>query len=117
VPQADVVITNPTHFAVAIKYDDVTGGAPIVVAKGADLIAQKIREIAKEHEVPILSSPALARAIFFSTELQEEIPHGLYQAVAKVLAYVFNLKRKPGADFSKPITFEDVPIPDEYHHD
>lgn len=117
VPEADVVITNPTHYAVALKYDQSKSGAPTVVAKGADLIAAQIRNIATEHRVPILSSPALARAIYFSTELEEEIPSGLYMAVAKVLAYVFQLKGKPGTDFSSPITFDDVNIPDDLKHD
>ncbi|MDH5546493.1 MAG: flagellar biosynthesis protein FlhB [Gammaproteobacteria bacterium] len=117
VPTADVVITNPTHFAVALKYDDKRGGAPIVVAKGADLIAAQIREIARANSVPLLSSPALARAIYYSTEVSEEIPSGLYVAVAKVLAYIFDLRRRPGTDFSKPITLEDVPIPDDLRRD
>lgn len=117
VPEADVVITNPTHFAVALKYDQSRSGAPVVVAKGSDLIAAQIRSIATEHHVPLLSSPALARAIYYSTELEEEIPAGLYMAVAKVLAYVFQLKGKPGTDFSSPITFDDVDIPDDLKHD
>lgn len=117
VPEADVVITNPTHFAVALKYDDTRGGAPIVVAKGADLVAAQIREIAKAHSVPLLSSPALARSIYYTTELEEEIPSGLYMAVAKVLAYIYELRGRPGTDFSKPITLEDVPIPDDLRRD
>jgi len=117
VPEADVVITNPTHYAVALKYDQEGSGAPIVVAKGADLVASKIRNIATEHHVPILSSPALARAVYYSTELEEEIPSGLYMAVAKVLAFVFQLKGKPGTDFSSPITFDDVNIPDDLRRD
>ncbi|MDH5216086.1 MAG: flagellar biosynthesis protein FlhB [Gammaproteobacteria bacterium] len=117
VPEADVVITNPTHFAVALKYDDTRGGAPIVVAKGADLVAAQIREIAKAHSVPLLSSPALARSIYYTTELEQEIPSGLYMAVAKVLAYIYELRGRPGTDFSKPITLEDVPIPDDLRRD
>ncbi|MDX1811559.1 MAG: flagellar biosynthesis protein FlhB [Gammaproteobacteria bacterium] len=117
VPEADVVITNPTHFAVALKYDQERSGAPIVVAKGADLVAAKIRNLATKHHVPILSSPALARAIYFSTELDHEIPAGLYLAVAKVLAFVFQLKDKPGTDLSSPITFDDVEIPDDLRRD
>jgi flagellar biosynthetic protein FlhB len=92
VPTADVVVTNPTHFAVALKYADGMGGAPKVVAKGTDDVAAKIRELAKEHKVPIMEAPALARALFTHTELEEEIPEGLYSAVAEVLAYVFQLK-------------------------
>jgi len=117
VPEADVVITNPTHYAVAIKYDPDGSGAPIVVAKGSDFVAAKIRLVANENRVPLLSSPALARAIYYSTELDQEIPTGLYMAVAQVLAFIFRLKEKPGTDFSSPLTFEDVPIPDELRRD
>ncbi|MDH5256683.1 MAG: flagellar biosynthesis protein FlhB [Gammaproteobacteria bacterium] len=117
VPQADVVITNPTHYAIALKYDQTGGGAPVVVAKGADLVAAKIRALATENRVPLLSSPALARAIYYSTEIDDEIPAALYVAVAKVLAYVFQLAGKPGTDFSSPIPFEDVTIPDELRRD
>lgn len=117
VPEADVVITNPTHYAVALKYDQDGGGAPVVVAKGSDEIAARIREAATLHNVPLLSSPALARAIYYSTELDEEIPSGLYMAVAKVLAYIFSLREKTGTDFSKPLHFEDVSIPEEYRRD
>ncbi|WP_312714233.1 flagellar biosynthesis protein FlhB, partial [Stutzerimonas nitrititolerans] len=84
VPDADVVITNPTHFAVALKYDADKGGAPMLVAKGGDFLALKIREIAQEHSVTVLESPALARAVYYSTELEQEIPAGLYLAVAQV---------------------------------
>ncbi len=117
VPEADVIITNPTHYAVALKYDQERSGAPTVVAKGSDLIAAKIRNLATEHRIPILSSPALARAIYYNTELDHEIPAGLYMAVAKVLAFVFQLKDKPGTDFSSPITFDDVTIPDDLKHE
>ncbi len=88
VPQADVVITNPTHFAVALKYDPEKGSAPLLLAKGGDFLALKSREIAQEHKVKVLESPALARAVYNSTELDQEIPAGLYLAVAQVLAYV-----------------------------
>ncbi len=117
IPDADVVITNPTHYAVAIKYDPDGGAAPRVVAKGSDLIAARIRLIAAENNVPLLSSPALARAIFYSTELDQEIPAGLYMAVAQVLAFIFRLKDKPGTDFSSPLTLDDVPIPDDLKRD
>ncbi len=117
VPEADVVITNPTHYAIAVKYDVNSGGAPLVVAKGADVVAARIREIAKEHRVPILSSPALARAIFHHTEIDEEIPAGLYEAVAKILAYIYQLKAKPGTNFSEPLTLEDVSIPEDLRRD
>ncbi len=85
VPEADVVITNPTHFAVALKYDPAKGNAPVMLAKGGDFLALKIREIAQEHKVTLLESPALARAVYYSTEVDQEIPAGLYLAVAQVL--------------------------------
>ncbi len=90
-PDADVVITNPTHFAVALKYDDTNMGAPRVIAKGKDLVAKRIREIATEHRVPLFSAPPLARVLFRTTEIGDEIPARLYTAVAQVLAYIFQL--------------------------
>ena len=118
VPEADVVITNPTHYAVAIKYNQSAAAAPVVVAKGGDLVAAKIRMVAGEHKVPVLSSPALARAVYHSTEIGEEIPAGLYMAVAKILAFIFQLREKPGTDFSSPLQYEeDVPIPDDLRRD
>jgi flagellar biosynthetic protein FlhB len=92
VPKADVVITNPTHYAVALRYDVERAGAPLMVAKGADLVAFRIREIAQANGVPVVSSPRLARAIFHTTELDQEVPAALYLAVAQVLAYVFHLR-------------------------
>src|SRR6185437_8490172 len=92
VPKADVVVTNPTHFAVALQYDDKRHRAPIVVAKGVELIALKIREIAAEHQVPIVEAPPLARALHAHCELGDEIPTRLYAAVAKVLTYVYQLR-------------------------
>ncbi len=102
VPKADVIITNPTHFAVALKYDETNMKAPIVVAKGADLVAQKIIELGKEHAIPTLSMPPLARSIFFHTELGAEIPQKLYVAVAQVLAYVHQLKQYRKGKLKKP---------------
>ena len=93
IPEADVIITNPTHYAVALKYDPEKGAAPLLLAKGADFIALKIREIANEHKIQVLESPALARSIYYSTELEEEIPAGLYLAVAQVLAYVYQIRQ------------------------
>ena len=93
VPTADVVVTNPTHFAVALKYDDRKHGAPIVVAKGVDFVAEQIREIAKKSKVTLLEAPPLARALYRTTEIGAEIPSALYVAVAQVLAYVFQLRR------------------------
>jgi flagellar biosynthetic protein FlhB len=92
VPTADVVVTNPTHYAVALKYTDGAGGAPRVVAKGADDVAAKIRELAKEHKVTLLEAPALARALHQHSDIGDEIPEALYSAVAEVLAYVFQLR-------------------------
>ena len=92
VPTADVVVTNPTHYAVALKYTDGAGGAPRVVAKGKDEVAAKIRELAKEHKVAMLEAPALARALHQHAEIGDEIPEALYSAVAEVLAYVFQLR-------------------------
>src|SRR6185503_2356066 len=89
---ADVIVTNPTHFAVALRYDDKRMRAPIVVAKGADLVAARIREIATEHSVPIFEAPPLARALFRSVDLNREVPANLYVAVAQVLTYVYQLK-------------------------
>lgn len=94
VPTADVVITNPTHYSVALKYDSAVTEAPVVVAKGKDLIALKIREIAKEHNIPIVENPPLARALFSSVELDQEIPVEHYNAVAEVIKYIYKLKGK-----------------------
>jgi flagellar biosynthesis protein FlhB len=92
VPTADVVLVNPTHFAVALKYDPKKMRAPRVLAKGTDLVAQNIRRIAEEHRVPIFESPKLARALYRSTDLDGEIPAGLYVAVAQVLSYIFRVR-------------------------
>jgi flagellar biosynthetic protein FlhB len=92
VPTADVVVTNPTHYAVALKYADGKMRAPKVVAKGADEVAAKIRALASENNVPLLEAPPLARALYQHAELGDEIPEGLYTAVAEVLAYVFQLR-------------------------
>jgi flagellar biosynthetic protein FlhB len=92
VPKANVIITNPTHFAVALQYDRKTMRAPIVVAKGQDFLALRIREIAREAGIPILERKALARALYASAEIGSEIPYELFKAVAEVLAYVFRLK-------------------------
>jgi flagellar biosynthesis protein FlhB len=92
VPTADVVIVNPTHFAIALKYEPKSMRAPQVVAKGADLVAQNIRRIAEEHRVPIFESPRLARALYKSTDLNREIPAGLYMAVAQILSYIFRVR-------------------------
>ena len=92
VPEADVVITNPTHYSVALKYDPDNMAAPILLAKGVDHIALKIREVANANRVELMESPPLARAIYHTTEVEQEVPEGLYVAVAQVLAYVFQLR-------------------------
>lgn len=98
VPQADVIVTNPMRFAVALKYDQLKPGAPRVVAKGTELVAARIRELAQEHKVPIFEAPPLARALYYTTELDQEIPGGLYLAVAQVLAYIYQLRTAPAND-------------------
>ena len=115
-PQADVIITNPEHYSVALKYQQGGNGAPVLIAKGVDLIALKIREVAKLNNITIVEAPVLARAVFYNTRLDEEIPEGLYKAVAQVLAYVFQLRQyKPGKG-SKPILAKELPVPDELRH-
>jgi flagellar biosynthetic protein FlhB len=94
VPKASVVITNPTHFAVALQYELGDSGAPRVVAKGADLIALRIREVATAHDIPIVENPPLARALFAGAEIDREIPSEHYKAVAEIISYVFRLKGK-----------------------
>lgn len=91
-PTADVVVTNPTHFAVALKYDENRFGAPRVIAKGVDVLAQQIRQVANGHRIPLVEAPPLARALYATTELGREIPASLYVAVAQILAYVYQLK-------------------------
>ena len=114
VPNADVVVTNPTHYSVALKYDDNGSLAPVLVAKGIDELAMHIRKIAGAHEVPIVPSPMLARAIYYSTEVEEQIPHGLFMAVAQVLAYVFQLKAFKAGKGKRPKPLKkDLPIPPE----
>lgn len=113
VPTADVVVTNPTHFAVALKYSDGAMRAPKVVAKGADEVAAKIRELAAEHNVPLLEAPPLARALYKHTELGDEIPQKLYAAVAEVLAYVFQLKTFRQHGGNRPVQPSDLQVPPE----
>ncbi|MCX2887352.1 MULTISPECIES: flagellar biosynthesis protein FlhB [Pseudomonas] len=119
VPQADVIITNPTHYAVALQYDPENGGAaPLLLAKGTDFTALKIREIAVEHKIQILESPALARAIYYSTEIEQEIPAGLYLAVAQVLAYVFQIRQYRAGKGKRPEPLkDDLPIPPDLRRD
>ncbi len=111
VPDADVVITNPTHFAVALKYDPENMATPVLLAKGADLVASKIREIARAHKIEVVEAPTLARAIYYTTELEQEIPSGLYMAVAQVLAYVFQLRNFRRGRGDKPTYPRNLNIP------
>ncbi len=106
VPEANVIIVNPTHFAVALKYEDGKTGAPKVVARGVDNMALKIREIGAAHHVPVFTAPPLARALYYSSEIGQTIPEGLYIAVAKILAYIFQLKNLPGNQAQAPTEFE-----------
>lgn len=114
VPTADVVVTNPTHFAVALKYADGQKGAPKVVAKGTDEVAAKIREIAKENKVVLLEAPALARALYKHTDIDDEIPEALFSAVAEVLAYVYQLRAyTKGSSDHYPDRPNKLPVPPE----
>ncbi|RJG23684.1 flagellar biosynthesis protein FlhB [Massilia cavernae] len=113
IPTADVVVTNPTHYAVALKYADGQRGAPRVVAKGADVVAARIRELAQENKVPLLEAPALARALHKHTEIGDEIPEALYSAVAEVLAYVFQLRTFNKAGGKYPDRPGKLPVPPE----
>lgn len=117
VPKADVVVTNPTHYAVALRYQQDKMGAPRVVAMGADLIAMNIRTVAREHGVTVLEAPPLARALFFNAELDQEIPAGLYLAVAQVLAYVYQLKAARQHGGIEPQAPGDLPVPEDLQHD
>ncbi|MDM0007988.1 flagellar biosynthesis protein FlhB [Variovorax sp. J22G73] len=111
VPKADIVLTNPTHYAVALQYLDSDMRAPRVVAKGTELVAARIRELAKEHNVPILEAPPLARSLYKHTKLGQEIPAGLYTAVAEVLAWVYQLKRWKSDGGDQPRTPSDLQVP------
>lgn len=116
VPKADVVITNPTHYSVALRYKPEEGGAPVLLAKGGDEIALKIREIANANDVEIIESPALARSVFYHTEIGHEIPEGLYMAVAQILAYVFQLKQFRRRASTRPF-MPNIDIPDDLRRD
>ena len=113
VPTADVVVTNPTHYAVALKYGENSRGAPQVVAKGIDEVAAKIRELAGEHKVAILEAPALARALYKHTDIGDEIPEALYGAVAEVLAYVFQLRSYGSGHGQRPDKPKKLDVPPE----
>lgn len=113
VPSADIVVVNPTHYAVAIRYDEAAGGAPRVVAKGLDELAMRIQALARESGVPVLSAPPLARALYAHVELDQEIPQALYVAVAQVLVYVYQLRRWVPGRSAPPAEPVDLPVPAE----
>lgn len=112
VPTANVIITNPTHYAVALAYSDGESGAPRVVAKGVDAVALRIREVGKENNVPILEAPALARALYWNVDLEREIPAVLYKAVAEVLAWVFKLHLATRGEIPRPDQPENLVVPE-----
>jgi flagellar biosynthetic protein FlhB len=111
VPKADVIVTNPTHYAVALRYQDNKMSAPQVVAKGSQLVAARIRELGLEHNIPIVQTPPLARALYRHAELGEEIPAALYTAVAEVLAYVYQLRRYRSEGGDAPQAPQNLPVP------
>ena len=113
VPKADFVLMNPTHFAVALKYDEKTMRAPQVIAKGADLVAMTIRDVATSHAIPVLQSPMLARALYAHAEINGEIPAALYAAVAQVLAYVYRVKAAMRGEGHMPDSFAQPEVPPE----
>lgn len=118
IPKADLVVMNPTHYAVALKYEDGKMGAPRVVAKGVDLLAMKIRDVAKDSQVPVLQAPMLARALYAHTKLDQEIPQALFAAVAQVLAYVYQLRAAMAGRGPAPGELPELPVPPELdpHH-
>ena len=113
VPKADFVVMNPTHFAVAIRYDEATMRAPQVISKGADLLAMRIRDVAKHHSIPVLQSPMLARALYANAELDQDIPSALYTAVAQVLAYVYRLRAALKGQGAMPTDMPQPEVPPE----
>lgn len=117
IPNSDVVITNPTHFSIALKYDAAVGGAPVLSAKGVDEMALHIRTIAKEHQVEIIQSPALARSLYYTAEVGDDIPEELFAAVAQVLAFIFQLNEHKKGRAKKPIPVaKELPIPDDFRY-
>ena len=112
VPKADVIVTNPTHYAVALKYDQLKMGAPQIVAKGGSLLAERIIDLGREHKVPLLQAPPLARALYRHADIGDEVPQRLYTAVAEVLAYVYQL-RQPVYRSSAPQAPRHLPVPED----
>lgn len=118
VPKADVIITNPKHYAVALRYTPDKANAPRVIAKGPDLLALRIQAVARSAGVPVVRSPVLARAVYFSTKIDQEIPAGLYSAVAQILAYVYSVRQQqPTGGGIVPPPPQDLPIPEELRRD
>jgi len=116
IPEADVVVTNPEHYSVALKYDVMKSGAPIVVAKGVDLIALQIRKVALANDVQILPLPPLARALYHTTEINDEVPQGLYMSVAQVLAFVFQLRSFNQGKGPRPDKLKDIEVPESFKY-
>jgi len=115
VPDADVIVTNPTHYSVALKYDQAGDRPPYVVAKGVDFMAMKIREVANENDVHIMRSPQLCRAVYHTTEIGEDVPEELFIAIAKVLAYIYQLEQFKKGKSGRPKELpNEIPIPDDF---
>ena len=114
VPKADVIVTNPTHYAIALKYDQDSNSAPRIIAKGVDLMAAQIRLLATNANVPLVASPPLARALYYSTDIDREIPKELFLAVAQVLAYIYQLKIAQENHWDEPLPPENIKIPDDF---
>ena len=114
VPKADVIVTNPTHYAIALKYDQDSNSAPRIIAKGVDLMAAQIRLLATNANVPLVASPPLARALYYSTDIDREIPKELFLAVAQVLAYIYQLKIAQENHWEEPLPPENIKIPDDF---
>lgn len=113
VPKADVIVTNPSHYSVALRYDQARMNAPVLLAKGVDETAMRIRELGRSHRVPIVPMPLVSRAIYYNTRIGQEIPAGLYVAVAQILAYVFQLKRYRGGGQARPRLPDRLEVPEE----
>lgn len=114
VPKADVIVTNPSHYAIALSYDQNSAAAPRLVAKGTDLLAAQIRNVALQADVPLVAAPPVARALYYSTDIGKEIPQGLFLAVAQVLAYVYQLKIARENHWDEPLPPANFPVPEDF---